>query len=78
MSERRWLDQTVESKSTTHLSVEQRKNLMALLTRSEVFDRFMAKRFPQVKRYGLEGAEGMMVSLDQLFRVANLGGWDYT
>lgn len=28
----------------------------------------MSKRFTQVKRYGLEGAESMMVALDTLFR----------
>lgn len=27
----------------------------------------MTKRFPQVKRYGLEGAESMMIALDTLF-----------
>jgi len=27
----------------------------------------LAKRFPQVKRYGLEGAESMMVALDTIF-----------
>lgn len=31
----------------------------------------MAKRFPQVKRYGLEGAESMIVALDALFRGAS-------
>ncbi|KAJ3048605.1 putative 2-oxoglutarate dehydrogenase E1 component DHKTD1, mitochondrial [Rhizoclosmatium hyalinum] len=30
----------------------------------------MAKRFPQVKRYGLEGAESMMVVMDELFKLS--------
>jgi hypothetical protein len=33
----------------------------------------MAKKFPQIKRYGLEGAESMMVALDKLFEVSNKG-----
>jgi hypothetical protein len=33
----------------------------------------MQKRFPQIKRYGLEGAEAMLVALDQLFSEANHG-----
>ena len=33
----------------------------------------MAKKFPQMKRYGLEGAESMMVALDKLFEVSNKG-----
>lgn len=43
------------------------------MSKSEVFDHFMSKKFPQVKRYGLEGAESMMVALDKLFHVANDG-----
>ena len=31
----------------------------------------MAKKFPQVKRYGLEGAESMMVALDTIFAKSN-------
>ncbi|KAG5456304.1 MAG: LOW QUALITY PROTEIN: thiamine diphosphate-binding protein [Olpidium bornovanus] len=34
----------------------------------------MAKKFAQVKRYGLEGAESMMVALDSLLRSANKAG----
>ena len=33
----------------------------------------MSKKFPQVKRYGLEGAESMMVALEKLFEVSNKG-----
>lgn len=33
----------------------------------------MGKKFAQVKRYGLEGAESMMVALDALFQTASKG-----
>jgi hypothetical protein len=33
----------------------------------------MGKKFAQVKRYGLEGAESMMVALDALFQAASKG-----
>jgi probable 2-oxoglutarate dehydrogenase E1 component DHKTD1 len=36
----------------------------------------MAKKFPQVKRYGLEGAESMMVALDNLFSLSANAGID--
>lgn len=36
----------------------------------------MAKKFPQVKRYGLEGAESMMVALDNLFKHSANSGID--
>lgn len=57
---------------------EEKKRFYSLLTKSEVFDHFMgtsvtnpAKKFPQVKRYGLEGSESMMIVLSTLFRSAN-------
>jgi probable 2-oxoglutarate dehydrogenase E1 component DHKTD1 len=44
------------------------------LVNSEVFDQFLGKKFPNVKRYGLEGAESMMVALDRLFELSALNG----
>jgi probable 2-oxoglutarate dehydrogenase E1 component DHKTD1 len=31
----------------------------------------MGKKFPQVKRYGLEGAESMLVALDAILKQGN-------
>ncbi|KAJ3197259.1 hypothetical protein HK101_005031 [Irineochytrium annulatum] len=73
-AERRWLDELVEGTDRRNFSGEERKRMMELLSRSEVFDHFMAKKFPQVKRYGLEGAEGMMVCLDTIFSDASKDG----
>ncbi|KAF7732562.1 hypothetical protein EC973_003309 [Apophysomyces ossiformis] len=64
-SERRWWYHAVESWNKPQLSVEQKKRIHELLAKSETFDHFLAKKFPNVKRYGLEGAESMMVALDQ-------------
>lgn len=58
----------IESFDKKQFSAEEKKHIFGLLTRSEVFDQFMHKRFSQVKRYGLEGGESMMVALDSLFR----------
>ncbi|KAJ1896049.1 hypothetical protein LPJ81_004829, partial [Coemansia sp. IMI 209127] len=38
------------------------------------FDKFMQRKFGQVKRYGLEGAESMIVALDELFDLCNHAG----
>ena len=35
-----------------------------------MFDQFLGKKFPNLKRYGLEGAESMMVALDRLFELS--------
>lgn len=61
-AERRWFAHKVESFEKTKFTNEQRLRFFSLLAKSEEFDHFMAKKFPQVKRYGLEGEESMMVS----------------
>ncbi|CAB4445777.1 unnamed protein product [Rhizophagus irregularis] len=73
-SERRWFYYTLESYDKTSLTIKEKRKIFELLTRSEVFDHFMSKKFPQVKRYGLEGAESMMVALEELFEVSNKAG----
>ncbi|RIA85155.1 thiamine diphosphate-binding protein [Glomus cerebriforme] len=73
-SERRWFYHTLESYDKTSLTPKEKKRIFEFLTRSEVFDHFMSKKFPQVKRYGLEGAESMLVALEKLFEVSNKAG----
>ncbi|KAG0041429.1 hypothetical protein BGZ83_001822 [Gryganskiella cystojenkinii] len=73
-SERRWFAHQVESYQKPPITPEDKERIFELLTKSEVFDHFMGKKFAQVKRYGLEGAESMMVALDALFHTANKAG----
>ncbi|KAJ2325494.1 hypothetical protein GGH92_010438, partial [Coemansia sp. RSA 2673] len=64
-AERRWFADHVESTSTdTKLAAAKKRRFYELLARSEAFDNFMQKKFGQVKRYGLEGAESAIVALD--------------
>jgi probable 2-oxoglutarate dehydrogenase E1 component DHKTD1 len=72
-SERRWFAHQVESYQKPPITPEDKKRIFELLSKSEVFDHFMGKKFAQVKRYGLEGAESMMVALDSLFQTASKG-----
>ncbi|KAI9199524.1 thiamine diphosphate-binding protein [Polychytrium aggregatum] len=73
-SEQRWFAQYIESYQKKQFSDQERLRIYQLLTKSEVFDRFMAKKFPNVKRYGLEGAESMMIVLDTLLSDASKAG----
>ncbi|KAI8811662.1 thiamine diphosphate-binding protein [Cladochytrium replicatum] len=74
ISERRWFRYYLESFERRSFSSDEKKRMFELLAKSEVFDQFMTKKFPQVKRYGLEGAESMMVMLDTIFKEANQTG----
>ncbi|KAJ2485533.1 hypothetical protein EV174_001657, partial [Coemansia sp. RSA 2320] len=74
-AERRWFADHVESTSTdTKLAAAKKRRFYELLARSEAFDNFMQKKFGQVKRYGLEGAESAIVALDELFSLCNHSG----
>lgn len=58
----------IESFDKRRFTSNEKRRILELLIKSEVFDQFMTKKFPQVKRYGLEGAESMMIALDNLFK----------
>ncbi|CAO3589764.1 unnamed protein product [Absidia cylindrospora] len=73
-SERRWWYNAVESWNKPQLSTDEKKRIHQLLSQSESFDHFLAKKFPNLKRYGLEGAESMMVALDRLFDLSAKAG----
>ncbi|KAI9505842.1 hypothetical protein GGI25_001250 [Coemansia spiralis] len=74
-AERRWFADFVESSSkNSRVDAAKKRRFFELLARSEAFDNFMQKKFGQVKRYGLEGAETTIVALDELFSLCNQAG----
>lgn len=75
-TERLWFSHLLESTSEdpwTPRSGRQRRRIWELLTRSETLDQFLQAKFPNLKRYGLEGGESMLPALDTLFHGASLG-----
>ncbi|KAG2368119.1 dehydrogenase E1 and transketolase domain-containing protein 1 [Suillus spraguei] len=77
-TERLWFAKLLESQSAlepmTILNADKRKNIHALLAKSEVLDNFLQVKFPNLKRYGLEGGESMLPALDALFEAASKAG----
>lgn len=65
--EREWLFSTIESMGMLTASPNAQRKMAELLQKSQHFDRFMARRFGHVKRYGLEGGESMMIAIDAIF-----------
>lgn len=47
-----------------------KKEFLEILLKNQLFDNFLAVKFPTVKRYGGEGAEGSMVFYKQLLESA--------
>jgi probable 2-oxoglutarate dehydrogenase E1 component DHKTD1 len=67
--ERSFLYEAIESLSGVQAASGLQRRMAKVLLESETFDHFMGKRFGQVKRYGLEGGEGMMVAVDVLLHL---------
>jgi probable 2-oxoglutarate dehydrogenase E1 component DHKTD1 len=63
-----WIAKMLESSAYENLSNEQVTRAHKLILESEVFDHYMHKKFPSVKRYGLEGSESMIYAIDVLFK----------
>jgi 2-oxoglutarate dehydrogenase complex dehydrogenase (E1) component-like enzyme len=81
-TERLWFSHILEARSSSGVGgchtpalpgVVQKKRIHRLLAQSETLDQFLQLKFPNLKRYGLEGGESMIPSLDTLFSVAARG-----
>lgn len=81
-TERLWFSHLLESQSLpspenhplSEITDDKKRRIHELLARSEVFDNFLQAKFPNLKRYGLEGGESMLPALDALFGSAALSG----
>jgi probable 2-oxoglutarate dehydrogenase E1 component DHKTD1 len=79
-TERLWFSHLLESPATPtspDVPKEQKLRTFELLSRSEAFDNFLQAKFPNLKRYGLEGGESMLPALDTLFQAAADGTIGY-
>ena len=72
-TERLWFSHILEARTPPLLDSRQKKRIQELLAHSETFDQFLQLKFPNLKRYGLEGGESMIPALDALFSVAARG-----
>ncbi|KAJ2008180.1 hypothetical protein GGI04_001230 [Coemansia thaxteri] len=62
---RQWFASSVESLGM-HDASPRYPRFHELLTKVELFEHFLQKKLPNVKRYGLEGSESIVVLLDQI------------
>ncbi|MEM1185607.1 MAG: 2-oxoglutarate dehydrogenase E1 component [Planctomycetota bacterium] len=53
------------------LDRRQRAHTLELLTKAELFERFLGKRYPGEKRFSLEGSESLIPLLDRLLETAS-------
>ncbi|EEB07374.1 2-oxoglutarate dehydrogenase [Schizosaccharomyces japonicus yFS275] len=61
-----WLRERVEIPSPYSYTVEEKKMIFDRLTWSDSFERFLAQKFPNDKRFGLEGCEALVPGMKAL------------
>uniref|UniRef100_A0A060SXT5 2-oxoglutarate dehydrogenase, mitochondrial n=1 Tax=Blastobotrys adeninivorans TaxID=409370 RepID=A0A060SXT5_BLAAD len=61
-----WLREQIEVPKPFNYSMEERRQILDRVTWSVLFETFMATKFPNDKRFGLEGAEGMIPGMKSL------------
>jgi 2-oxoglutarate dehydrogenase E1 component len=68
---RGWLVERMESTGNREtLTAEQKLRIFSRLAESETFEKFLHTRYVAQKRFSIEGAEGMIPTLDRLTEVA--------
>ena len=58
-----WIREKFETPKIMELSIEQKRTLLARLTRSHKFEEFLAKKWSSEKRFGLEGCEVLIPAM---------------
>jgi 2-oxoglutarate dehydrogenase E1 component len=77
LAEKRWVQDRLERiHSKPSYTPEQRLRMLERLTAAETLERYLHTRYVGQKRFSLEGGESLIVSLDELIRVAGSGGVD--
>jgi multifunctional 2-oxoglutarate metabolism enzyme len=67
--QKKWLQSHVEGVDTT-MTLDIQRRVLNRLNLAEAFEKFLAKRYPGTKRFGLEGGESAMVILDAILETA--------
>ncbi|MGL5720536.1 MAG: 2-oxoglutarate dehydrogenase E1 component, partial [Alphaproteobacteria bacterium] len=73
--EKLWLQDALETQAyRQHLTPEIKKSLWKDLLKADLFERFLAVKYPAAKRFGLEGGESLIPSLEQVLARATACG----
>ena len=75
LEERQWIQQKFEyPERRPSLTNAAKKEILRVLTEAETFERFLDRRYTGTKRFGIEGAESLMPTLEAILRCgAELG-----
>lgn len=69
-----WIREQLETPEKVHYSKEDRLRFLDRLTWADHFERFLAKKWSTAKRFGVEGAESLIVGMKELIDTAAFDG----
>ena len=76
-AEKAWLQERIEGRDKEiNFTKEGKIAILKKLIESETFERFLHKRFPGTKRFGLDGGEAMVPALEQIIKRGGALGVD--
>ena len=76
-AEKAWIQDRIEGKDKEiSFTPEGKKAILKKLIEAESFERFLHKRFPGTKRFGLDGAESMVPAMEQIIKRGGALGVD--
>ncbi len=75
VAQKRWIQSRYEQpRAVPRYTPEEKKRFLACVTAAETLERYLHTRYVGQKRFSLEGGESMILSMDQLIRVAGMHG----
>ena len=75
--EKRWIQERIEGRDKEiTFTPEGKKAILKKLIETETFERFLHKRFPGTKRFGLDGGESLVPAMEQIIKRGGALGVD--
>ena len=69
IAEREWLQDKIESPENRPVfSVDDKKTILESLTKAEGLEKFIAKKHPGTKRFGVDGGESLIPAIEEIIR----------
>ena len=67
--EKAWIQERIEgARNHTEFTKKGKEAILGSLTRAEVFEQFLDKKYTGAKRFGLEGGESLIPALEQIVK----------
>ncbi len=63
-----WLKDRIENRTEMNLTIKGRRTILERLISSEIFEKFLDKKYRGSKRFGLDGSESTIPALEQILK----------